>query len=171
MAKTNQNTAKKQVKNSKKTAKKLVKNKKEIRKKVLIVAYTKKVTWEQKKQVVPLLVKRIKKAHRQKQRITNEHLRNSLAKHYGIKIGAATVRNLLHYIRVNGLIKLLCAGPNGYWIAKTTIEVTNYLKSLQSRIREIGVLKRSIDSQSHEILGKQYSTKKLTKVKPKTRKK
>jgi len=150
-----------------KSTKKPVK-KRATRKKVLVIPNSTKVTWEEKKLVVPLLIKRIRKAQKQKQEITNVHLCHSLAKHHGIKIQAATVRKLLHYIRVNHLMRNLIATSKGYFISKDPIKLINYVKSLQKRIREIGDLKKAIQIQSKLIVNRHI---KLTKTNRKTRKK
>ncbi len=127
-------------------------------KRVKAVPFSKKVTYEEKIQVIPLIVRRIKLANKQGITITNDHLRHSLAKHYGVTMVAGTMRKLLHYIRINGIVPCLIANSGGYYIAKTTLEMTTYLASLQKRIREIGVLKRALDSQGHTKLGNQLKT-------------
>ena len=127
-------------------------------KRVKAVPFSKKVTYEEKIQVVPLIVRRIKLANKQKITITNDHLRHSLAKHYGITMAPGTMRKLLHYIRVNGIVPCLIANSSGYLIAKTTEQMTTYLKSLQKRMREIGLLKSRLDQQGHTVLGKQLKT-------------
>lgn len=124
------------------------------RNRVLIVPLSDKVTWQERKLVIPIIVKRIRLAQRQKQAITNSHLCNSLAKHDGIKINTTTVRKLIHYIRVNGIIKRLLAGSHGYFVSSDPVKIANYLKRLNKVIREIGTFKQAICDQSTKLLAK-----------------
>lgn len=153
----------KKTKTVKRVAKKVKRSKKQLSKKVIsrlikkrliIIPYSEHVTWEEKKLVIPLIVKRIRQAQRQKQQITNPHLCASLLKHNGIKVNAPIVRKLIHYIRINGIIKRLIAGKNGYFVSNNAKQISVYLKRLAKMMREIGKFKQAICDQSANIMAK-----------------
>ncbi len=125
---------------------------------------TKRLTQFHKHHVAPLIVKKLKSATMGGGIVTCYEIRNSLNKNHGIKLCPGHIRDLLHYIRVHGLFPLLLAASNGYFKAKTTAQVTAYLKSLRGRQRQIGRLAKAIDEQSHTIMGKQTAAKKLRRA-------
>jgi hypothetical protein len=118
-----------------------------------------KVTSMDKVRIVPFVVKKLKAANSKNRMVSGPEIKNSIYKHQGIKINAGKLRVIIHYIRVNGLVKCLLATQQGYFITKDTLEMQVYLKSLNKRIRQIGHLRTSLDRQGHEILGQQFSTK------------
>lgn len=122
-----------------------------------------KVTCHHKHNVIPLVVAKLKRANSKNRFVSGSEIRNSLYKNHGIKVTCGTIRALLHYIRINGLVKCLVATSYGYYISKDTLEVQVYLKSLRKRIRQIGALAKAIDRQCHEVIGRQYSVKPITK--------
>lgn len=127
--------------------------------KLKVIPFSKKVTNEERLVVIPLLIKRLRLAKRKKQAMTNDHLRNSLLKHHLVKVHYRTLQKLVHHIRVNGLVKNLIAGSNGYYISNSAPEIKNYIRIIKSRVKELHAVRRAIEKQSVNI------------VKPKTRKK
>lgn len=65
------------------------------------------------------------------------------------KITDATVRALIHYIRKNGLVPMLLAGPSGYWTAETPEEAYKYSQRLLGRIAKQAVVYRALKLQYH----------------------
>ncbi len=129
------------------------------------------VTNEIKRDIVPLVIKKLKTAKGRLRFISAPEIKNHLNKHYGLKIGHGTLRSVLHYIRINGIVKCLIATSQGYYITNNTLEMQAYLKSLRKRMRQIGALAIALDRQGHEKLGKQISTKVIKKKPLKTTKK
>lgn len=118
-----------------------------------------KLTYFHKNQVVPLVVEKLQKTTTKNQIVSGPEISASIYKHHGIKISGSLLRSMLHYIRVNGLVKCLVATTKGYYVTTNTLEMRVYLKSLTKRIKLIGVLRKALDYQSHEVLGRQYSSK------------
>ena len=63
----------------------------------------------------------------------------------GTKLTRRRVRDIVSYVRANGLVKNLVAGSCGYWIEEDVKELKYYLRVLDSRIREIRKIKSSIN--------------------------
>lgn len=123
-----------------------------LNKKLKVIPYSKQISNEAKLVVIPLLIKRLRYAKRKKQAMTNEHLRNSLLKNNFVKVHKRVIQKLVHHIRVNGLVKNLIAGSQGYYISNSAPEIVNYLRILKSRIKELHDVRRAIEKQSTNIL-------------------
>jgi len=65
----------------------------------------------------------------------------------GHKLHDARLRKLIHHIRAYDLILNLIATSKGYYIATTTKEVEDYIKSLSERINSIEFIRQSIKRQ------------------------
>ena len=65
----------------------------------------------------------------------------------GHKLHDARLRKLIHHIRAHDLILNLIATSKGYYIATTTQEVEDYIKSLSERINSIEFIRQSIQRQ------------------------
>tara|TARA_R110002153_G_scaffold167458_1_gene320151 strand:+ start:106 stop:474 length:369 start_codon:yes stop_codon:yes gene_type:complete len=65
----------------------------------------------------------------------------------GHKLHDARLRKLIHHIRAHDLIVNLIATSKGYYIATTTQEVEDYIRSLRERINSIEFIKQSIQRQ------------------------
>ncbi len=124
------------------------------------------VTHFHKVHIVPLVVQKLKKATSKMRFVSCPEIVNSIYKHHGIKLGQGLVRSILHYIRINGIVKCVLATSQGYYITNDTLEMQVYLKSLKKRMRQIGALAMALDRQGHEKLGKQISTKSDKTPKP-----
>lgn len=123
-------------------------------KKLRVIKFNKKITFEEKAVVVPLLIKRLRLAKRKKQAMTNEHLRNSLLKNHLVKVNYRTLQKLIHHIRVNGKVKNLIAGSKGYYISSNADEISNYLRVIKGRVTELHEIRRAIEKQSKPIINK-----------------
>jgi hypothetical protein len=137
---------------AKKATRKRTRTVKGLNKKLKTIPFSKKITNEEKLVVIPMIIKRLRHAKRKKQSMTNDHLRNSLLKNNMVKVHYRSFQKLIHYIRVNGLIKNLIAGSHGYYISNSAVEVINYLRVIKSRIKELHDVRKAIESQSIKIL-------------------
>src|SRR6056300_275347 len=79
--------------------------------------------------------------------ITNDRIREILLRQFGIKINPKKLRDIIHDIRVNGIVKRLVAGGNGYWIAEYDYEVKEYLISLEGRMNQIRDIHEALKNQ------------------------
>lgn len=84
--------------------------------------------------------------------IMNWNIRDKLYE-YNIKVKPATVRRVIHYIRVNYLIKGLMATSCGYYLTRDPHLLNTYMKTLQGRIRAIQAVKRSIRVYMEKLKG------------------
>jgi hypothetical protein len=84
-------------------------------------------------ELVPLFITGLETKIGKKNSITGKAIRNRL-KEKSILVSDARVRKIINHIRVNGLVKHLCATSNGYYVAATHFEIYDYLKSLHERI-------------------------------------
>jgi hypothetical protein len=65
--------------------------------------------------------------------ISNKSIREAYLEK-GIKISDARVRKIINFIRIKGLVKMLCASSFGYYVASNDQEFKEYLKGLEERI-------------------------------------
>jgi len=79
------------------------------------------------------------------------------------KLSSARIRKIIHTLRVTGLVPLLIADSNGYYIAETKAEVELYAESLRGRIESIKQILQAIVIQSEDF---NFEKRKYEKVKP-----
>lgn len=65
----------------------------------------------------------------------------------GYELTEARVRKIINHIRVNGLVIGLIATSEGYYIAKTRKELSDYVNSLRGREEAIRVVRISMERQ------------------------
>ncbi len=92
--------------------------------------------------LVPLLVLGLKTKIGKINAIKNKEMVAAL-KDLGHKVNEARIRKLIHYIRVNKLVKNIIATSKGYYIATTEKEINDFVESLQQRINSIEEVKKS----------------------------
>ena len=68
-------------------------------------------------------------------------------KRLNIKTSPARIRKMINIIRNYGIIKQLISTSKGYYIAKTSKEVEEYVESLRQRARSIDELANSLEKQ------------------------
>lgn len=78
--------------------------------------------------------------------ITNTAITKAM-KGAGYQLTEARLRKIINHIRTNGLIHLLIATSNGYYIATSTEEVQQYIESLKGREDAIRVVRESMERQ------------------------
>lgn len=97
------------------------------------------ITNEIIKLFVPKVARVLRKCKSEKNAMTNSEIRKRTG------VGAApTLRAIIHHIRVNQIVKRVCAGKKGYWIERSEKKLSEYVTSLQERAKEINQVARSL---------------------------
>lgn len=78
--------------------------------------------------------------------VKSDILVHTINTHYGLKISTGVLRDMINYCRANGYVKNLVGNNQGYWIEPFQKERDKYVKTLHSRVREIGKIIKSIDT-------------------------
>jgi len=78
--------------------------------------------------------------------VKSDILVHTINTHYGLNVTTGVLRDIINYCRVNGYVKNLIGGNDGYWIEPFQKERDKYVKTLHSRAREIGKIIQSIDT-------------------------
>lgn len=84
--------------------------------------------------------------------ITNSEIRKAFKEKLGILIPDSRVRKIINHIRINGLVPLLCANSNGYYVAKNAKEITSYIKGLNERIGSQIAMLDAIKKQQEQFI-------------------
>ena len=102
---------------------------------------------DDEKKLIPMFIAGLQNKIGKELAISNKKIREKLKIH-NISVSDARVRKIVNHIRINNLVSLLCSNSKGYYVAKSTEEIKDYLKGLKSRI----------DSQQHvyNSINKQY---------------
>jgi len=85
-----------------------------------------------------------------KKAITSAKLRIKIKSVLGIAVTSPQLRTLIRHIRMSGILKLILAGGNGYWRAKSESEIREYIESLRERETQIRDLRNVIKNQLTE---------------------
>lgn len=75
--------------------------------------------------------------------ISNKSIRNAYQER-GIKISDARVRKIINFIRIKGLVKMLCASSSGYYVAANDKEFKEYATGLEERINSQTAVYRAL---------------------------
>lgn len=71
----------------------------------------------------------------------------TVKKHFpNLVMNKGKLRDVINYCRANGMVKNLIAGNQGYWIENDIRVLNRYGKTLLSRIKEIGKILPSIQT-------------------------
>lgn len=99
--------------------------------------------------VVALLAGRRGKA----MRITNTQIREAIKEHMASStmVAEATLRAIIHEIRIEGLVPDLVANERGYYVAEDEDDLHEYAKSLDERARSIQAVRRSLYQHSRLV--------------------
>jgi hypothetical protein len=87
-------------------------------------------------ELLAIIVPKISRNIGKQRAVTNERIRDFLSKE-GHKVQPSRIRQLMHYIRVNRLVKNLIATSRGYYRAETQQEIDDYVESLYQRANSI----------------------------------
>lgn len=76
--------------------------------------------------------------------ITNKEMETKM-KAKGYKVNPARIRKIIHFIRVNKMVKNLVATNRGYYVATDKEDIIEYVKSLTERRNSINELINSYE--------------------------
>lgn len=113
--------------------------------------YTSPLTRSDKEIGVPILTKMLKWRKGHGVSIKNGEIREKMRAE-GYPVGDAKVRALINYIRVNGLVERLVATSEGYYIAESAAELSDYCDSLREREAAIRAVRQALESQNTQSL-------------------
>lgn len=71
------------------------------------------------------------------------------------KLTSVRLRKIIHHIRCNELVPLLCSNSNGYFIAQSPQEVEEYVKGLKHRIEATQQVSKALLEQYYKKYGQQ----------------
>ena len=103
----------------------------------------------EKGKILPAVVTVLKRCVGKANAITNKKIIDLYLADY--PINPARLRKVLHYIRINHLVKGLIATGRGYFIAEQRKDFEDYIKSLDGRIGSIREVKQSMTEQMNEM--------------------
>jgi len=108
--------------------------------------YTKELTYYEKTELLPVIVRGIQSNVGEANAITNKAAVEIL-KGKGLAVDGPRFRKLIHVIRVSGMVEGIVASSKGYYIAETDEQWSNYIKSLGERIKHTGTVQNAIINQ------------------------
>lgn len=97
-------------------------------------------------QVVEILINKIGKQNS----ITNDRIREIINQHKVI-LTNSRLRQIIHYIRIKGLVKCLLATNKGYYISNDVEEFMSYMDSLAQRESSILSIRWALSDQYIKI--------------------
>lgn len=86
--------------------------------------------------------------------ITNKGISSLLT---GYKAGDTRIRKVINYIRTNGLVPCLIASSDGYYVAQSEEEVSEYEESLRGREDAIRAVRLALYKQKVERYGQPFT--------------
>ena len=107
---------------------------------------THELTEEEMLLIQPFIVGLSKKVGKENA-ISNKTIRQKFQENRSLKISDVRVRKVINHIRRNDLLPLLCSISKGYYIAKSSHEVNDYLIGLKQRINEQQTIHDSLKRQ------------------------
>lgn len=102
---------------------------------------------DDEKEIAELVAKGLKVRVGREKAISNRKMREKIAEK-NVKVGDAKMRKVVQYIRIEGLVPLLVASNEGYYVAKDEEEVRGHYRSLKQRARAISKLAENLRFQS-----------------------
>lgn len=119
------------------------------------------------KELLPTIINVLNGRHGKKSAIKNREIcfmlneRIVAGKHLpllnsGYSITEARLRKLIHFIRCNNLLPLLCSNSQWYYVAESKNEAKEYIEGLRDRIGEI----RSVEIAMQKQFNNKYSESK-----------
>lgn len=106
-----------------------------------------------RQEMVPHVVALLSERRGKAARITNTQIRHKLQELVGGEalVAEATLRAIIHEIRIDGLVPDLVASERGYYVAVDEADLQEYLESLQERVRSIQAVRRSLFQHSRLV--------------------
>lgn len=112
---------------------------------------TSALTQYEKEELLPVMVRCLKRHIGKKAAISNAKICENLELHdYFTK--ETRVRKLINYIRNNNLVTCLIASGKGYYVSFDKDEIKVYIKSLEDRIEAITEVKDSLQAQLDDLI-------------------
>lgn len=100
----------------------------------------------EEKELLPVVILGLTYKQGKKHAVTNSHICKRL-RNQGYKIDSARLRKIINHIRVNNLVIGLMATSNGYYIAESKNELSDYIDSLKGRENAIKAVRIAIENQ------------------------
>ena len=100
--------------------------------------------------LVPQVVEILKNKIGKQNSITNDKIREIINQHKAI-LTNIRLRQIIHYIRIKGLVKCLLATNKGYYISNDVEEFMSYMDSLAQRERSILSIRWALSDQYIKI--------------------
>lgn len=113
--------------------------------------YTYELSKTEKAEIYPLIVNMLNARIGEHNAITGEQIREVLISE-GYNTTPSRIRKMIHEIRVSSDIKNLIASSQGYYIAESYSELSNYISSLESRGRSILKVANALQVQLREMI-------------------
>ena len=107
----------------------------------------------EKELLLPLLIKMLNHRDGKENVFSNTKIRQSFID-MGEVVSEKQIRKLVYYIRNNGLIELLIANGEGYYIAEHSQDIESWLKMQRGKIEAMKQTINSIQSQYEDNVGK-----------------
>lgn len=108
---------------------------------------TEELSEHEKVRLLPLFIQGLSGHRSKSDAITAAKMMRGM-KHRGYDITSARVRKIINHIRRHGLIPLLLASSEGYWVSDDKAEVEQYIKTLKQREEAIRVMRVSLQVQA-----------------------
>lgn len=96
---------------------------------------TKRLSDDELNIYLPAILNFLRPAKGKDNAITNGRIRREM-EDLGLKIGAARVRKIINYIRVEDELSCLIASNRGYYISDDPDEIRRYIESLRGRVEK-----------------------------------
>ena len=100
--------------------------------------------------LVPQVVEILKNKIGKQNSITNDKIREIINQHKAI-LTNSRLRQIIHYIRIKGLVKCLLATNKGYYISNDVEEFMSYMDSLAQRENSIRSIRYALLEQEVEV--------------------
>lgn len=104
--------------------------------------YTAELTDNEREVIVPIVCAMLN-GRKAENAITNIAIREALQKR-GHRVSDPTIRKVINYIRLRGLVQRVVASAKGYYIAGSIREVEDYCRSLTQRSNSILAVKSAL---------------------------
>ena len=102
--------------------------------------------------ILPIIVKCLKRHIGKDNAITNDEMSEGMYKHGYRKVGSARIRKIINHIRINGMIDGLMATSDGYYITTDIKEMMSYISSLDGRIQAITEVRDAMVEQLDRLI-------------------
>ena len=91
--------------------------------------------------------------------LTNDRIGETIEHRTGSgHLSGSRVRKIINHIRTKGLVDGLIASSDGYYVATSEAELSEYIESLDGRLKAIYAVRRSIEAQRARLYPKQQPT-------------